>query len=276
MVQGVKEVQLIMSKDKYIEGQDFFRIGRVRISVTNEERAVNSIKEAIRNDQKGYVCVSTLRTVVIANKDDKYQEVMENSLMNTPDGTPLVWCGHWWGLKEVQRACGPHIFPRMLQDKDPQLKHFFLGDTEDTLATLARKATEEFGANVVGSYSPPFKPLEEYDIEGMAKMVNDSGATIVWTSLTAPKQDYLDSKLLPYINDGVVLIGVGAAFRSVIGGLRQPDGIMQKLGLAGLIFRRKGRSRWKQAGWYFKHTLYLIKYFFWIKWRRMTRKNYCE
>ena len=101
--------------------KDFFRIGRVRISVTDEDRAINYIKEAIHSKRKGYVCISTLRTVVIANKDDKYQEVMENSLMNTPDGTPLVWCGHWWGLKEVQRACGPHIFPRMLKDKDPEL-----------------------------------------------------------------------------------------------------------------------------------------------------------
>lgn len=258
----------------HIEDHDFFRIGRVRISVTDEERAINTIKEAIHNKQKGYVCVSTLRTVVIANKDDKYQEVMENSLMNTPDGTPLVWCGHWWGLKEVQRACGPHVFPRMLKNKNPELKHFFLGDTKETLDALTKKATEEFGAKVVGSYSPPFKPLEEYDIEGLANIINDSGATIVWTALTAPKQDFLDSMLLPYINEGIVLVGVGAAFRSVIGGIRQPDGIMQKMGLAGIIFHRKGRSRWKQAGWYFKHTLYLIKYFFCIKWRRMTGKNY--
>ena len=156
------------------------------------------------------------------------------------------------------------------------MKHFFLGDTKETLEALAKKATEEFGAKVVGSYSPPFKPLEEYDIVSLAKMINESGATIVWTALTAPKQDFLDSMLLPYINQGVVLVGVGAAFRSVIGGIRQPDGILQKMGLAGIIFHRKGRSRWKQAGWYFKHTLYLIKYFFCIKWRRMAGNNYWE
>lgn len=263
-----------MSKDKYVEGQEFFRVGRVRISVTDEEKAIQTIKEAVHRKQKGYVCVSTLRTVVIANKDDKYQTVMENSFMNTPDGTPLVWCGHWWGLKNVQRACGPHIFPRMLKDKDSELKHFFLGDTEETLAALKKKATDEYGANVVGSYSPPFKPLEEYDIEGLAKMINDSGATIVWTSLTAPKQDFLDSKLTPLIRDGIVMIGVGAAFRSVIGGLRQPDGVLQKMGLAGLKFRRKGRSRWKQFQWYLKHSFYLLKYFFEIKWKKMTGKVY--
>lgn len=261
---------------KYVEGQDFFRIGRVRISVTDEEKAIESIKEAIRKKQKGYVCVSTLRTVVIANKDGKYQEVMENSLMNTPDGTPLVWCGHWWGLKEVRRACGPHIFPRMLKDKDPQLKHFFLGDTEETLAALTKKAMEEFGTNVVGSYSPPFKPLEEYDIEGMAKMINDSGTNVVWTALRAPKQDILNYMITPYLNDGIVMIGVGAAFRSALGMMRQPDGLFQKAGLAGLFFRRPGVTLWQQIKWYLKHSCYLTKYFFIINLRRLKGVNYYD
>lgn len=265
-----------MSKDKYVEGQEFFRVGRVRISVTDEEKAIQTIKEAVHRKQKGYVCVSTLRTVVIANKDDKYQTVMENSLMNTPDGTPLVWCGHWWGLKNVQRACGPHIFPRMLKDKDSELKHFFLGDTEETLAALKKKATEEYGANVVGSYSPPFKPLEEYDIEGLAKMINDSRATIVWTALRAPKQDILNSMITPYLNDGIVMVGVGAAFRSVLGVLKQPDGFMQKIGLAGVLFKRPETSWWSELKWYVEHVCYLIEYFFTIKWRRLIGRRYYE
>ncbi len=256
--------------------KDFFRIGRTRISITDEDRAINTIKEAIHNKQKGYVCVSTLRTVPIANRDDPYWQVMENSLMNTPDGTPLVWCGHWWGLGEVQRACGPHIFPRMLQDKDPELKHFFLGDTEETLAALTKKATEGFGATVVGSYSPPFKPLEEYDIEGLAKMINDSGATVVWTALRAPKQDFLNARLVPYLNEGIICVGVGAAFRSVIGKLRQPDGLLQKMGLAGLLFRRKGVSWWQEVKWYSVHVLILVKYYVCIHWNRLMGRKYYE
>lgn len=254
----------------------FFRIGRVRISITDEDKAIGDIKKYIQKKQGGYICISTLRTVVIANKDDEYQKVMENSLMNTPDGTPLVWCGHWWGLKEVQRACGPHIFPRILKDKDPILKHFFLGDTDETLASLTKKATEEFGALVVGCYSPPFAPLEEYNMQDIAKKINESGANIVWTSLRAPKQDILNARLLPLLNDGIVLIGVGAAFRSVIGGLRQPDGILQKMGLAGLKFRRKGASWWYLGKWYLKHVIHLTKYFLIINWKRVLGKKYYD
>lgn len=254
----------------------FFRIGRVRISITNEEHTIKTILNTIQNKQKGYICISTLRTVPIANKDDKYQMVMENSIMNTPDGTPLVWCAHWWGLKQVQRACGPHIFPRMLKIQDVGLKHFFLGDTKETLEKLTQKATKDFGANIVGSYSPPFAPIEEYDFRSIAKIINESGANLVWTALRAPKQDFLNAMLVPYLNDGIVCLGVGAAFRSVIGELSQPDGILQKMGLAGLLFKRQGISWAQQIKWYIKHSIILIKYFFDIYFKRITGKKYYE
>ena len=251
------------------QDNNFYRIGRVRISITNENDAVKFILEHVKGKKGGYICISNMRTVSIANRDDKYQEVMENSLMNTPDGTPLVWCGHWWGLKEVGRACGPHIFSRLLQEKDNDLKHFFLGDTNETLATLKKKVTEEYGTNIAGCYSPPFKPLEEYGIESIAKMINDSGANIVWTSLRAPKQDFLAAMLAPHMNDGVVIVGVGAAFRSEIGQLRQPDGFLQKIGLAGLLFKRKDSSWWTEFKWYAVQSTLLMKYFITIKWRKI-------
>lgn len=261
---------------EYFKNQDFFRIGKVRVSVTDEDQTINTIKDIVKNNWKGYICISTLRTVAFAEKNKRYREVMEKSLMNTTDGTPLVWCAHWWGLKNVKRACGPHIFPRMLNDKDPQLKHFFLGDTEETLSALTIKARTEFGATVVDTYSPPFKPLEEYDIKGIAKKINDSGANIVWTALRAPKQDILNAMISPYLNDGIVLIGVGAAFRSVLGIINQPDGFLQKIGLAGILFKRPERKWSNLIGWYVKHASYLVKFFFIIKWKKLRGKKYWE
>ena len=196
--------------------------------------------------------------------------------MNTPDGTPLVWCGHWWGLKEVGRTCGPHIFSRILKEKNSTLKHFFLGDTEETLANIKKKVTKEYGTQVTGTYSPPFKPLEEYDIEGIAKMINESGANIAWTSLRAPKQDYLGALLVPHLKEGIVVVGIGAAFRCEIGGLRQPDGFLQRIGLAGLLFKRKGSSWWKVFRWYAIQSTMLIKYFFTIKWRKFKGIKHYE
>ena len=247
----------------------YYYIGRVPIAITNIDKTAALIYDTIVRSGKGYVCVSNMRTVTLANKDDKYDKVMKHSLLNVPDGTPLVWCARWWGIKKAECVRGQMLFRKMLADKEGRFRHFFLGDTDDTLAKVEKKAEETAGAQVCGSYSPPFAPLEEFDINGIAAMINSSGANVVWTSLRAPKQDYLASMLLPLLKGGIVVIGVGAAFRGYIGELSVADsGFLQRSGLSGLAMRREGRSIWTQLWWYVKHTFVLMGYFCSIKWKR--------
>lgn len=261
---------------KYNPEFDCYKVGKAPVLVTNQGDVVKRVKDLIYNGKKGYICISTMRTVVIANNEQNYLEVMENSLFNTPDGTPLVWCGRAWGIKQAERACGPHLFDDLLEDKDPSLRHFFLGDTEETEMRLKEKCEKEYGTQIVGMYSPPFAPLEEYDILGIANLINDSGANIVWTSLRAPKQDYLNAMLAPHVNDGVLLIGVGAAFRYKIGELKSPDGFLQKIGLAGLLFIRKDSKPLNELKWYVKHSCYLLKYLVGILCKRLMGKPYYQ
>lgn len=223
----------------------FYRIGRVRISITNEDDAVKSIINFVEEKKGGYICISNMRTVSIANRDDKYQEVMENSLMNAPDGMPLVWMARLWGLKDVQRTVGPDLFTAMLNDKENGIKHFLLGDTEETLAQMQERYAAD-GANIVGSYSPPFCELDEFDYPSIAKQINDSGANIVWLSLRAPKQDFFAVRLLPYL-DKKICIGVGAAFRFSLGQIKHPPKIIKKLGLTGFFWRE---NKMKLVKWY--------------------------
>lgn len=253
---------------------DFFAIGRTRILITNQKDLTQRVKLLIKEGKKGYICISTMRTVVIANKDNSYHKVMANSLFNTPDGTPLVWCGKAWGIKTAKRACGPHLFDDLLEDKDPGLRHFLLGDTRETEEKLKIKCEREYGTQIVGLYSPPFAPLEEYDVKGIAKMINDSGANIVWTSLRAPKQDFLNAMLTPYLNEGIILIGVGAAFRYKLGELKSPDGFLQKVGLAGLLFKRNDSKILNELQWYIKHSYYLVIYLIQILLKRIRGVSY--
>lgn len=230
------------------------RIGRVYISTMSADEAAGEIAGIVMSGGRGYVCVSNMRTVVIASRDDEYLRVMQNSLLNLADGTPLVWCGKLWGVSGMERCCGPDLMGKMLPMKG--LRHYFLGDTRAVLDKLTATSRSVFGAEVLGSYSPPFAPLDEYDIAGMASMINESGANVVWTSLRAPKQDFLGRKLLPYLNDGIVLIGVGAAFRFLTGEYELDRGVLQKIGLGGLKCLRN-TTFFKEMWWYVKHSLYL-------------------
>ena len=225
-----------------------YRIGKVYISRTTPESAISAITTAVKEGRSEYICVSNVRTVSYANKHEDYCNLMNNAYMCTPDGMPLVWMARLWGLKDVQRTVGPDLFIAMLNDKESGIKHFLLGDTEDTLAQMKEKYAGN-GANIVGSYSPPFCELDEFDYPSIAKQINESGADIVWLSLRAPKQDFFAVKLLPHL-DKKICIGVGAAFRFSLGQIKHPPKIVKKLGLTGFFWRK---NKLKLIKWYIIH-----------------------
>lgn len=253
----------------------YFKIGRVKIDVTSYQKTIDLIKDVILRKDKGYICVSNMRTVAIANRDDAYLEVMENSLMNTPDGAPLIWCARLWGIKDAQRVCGPDLFEKALIEDPTGIKHYFLGETVETLNRLNARLSES-DTVISGTYSPPFKPLEEYDLQGIANRINESGANVVWTSLKAPKQDFLNAKLLPLLNNGIVLIGVGAAFRVFLREYKTPKGFLAKMGLGGFTIIRNDSNIWKELIWYSKHSVLLAQYMVCIFFRRLIGKKAYE
>lgn len=214
--------------------QDKYRIGKVFGSVTNPRAVVERVKKAVADGKNDYICVASIRSVFTGNSNPDYAEVINNAMMCLPDGMPLVWTAKVWGLKQVERSSGPELFLSLLQDPDNGIKHFLLGDTEDTLTAMKEKYK---GSLIVGSYSPPFCKVDEFDYPGIAKMIKESGANIVWIALQAPKQDFFSTMLLPHL-EHTLCIGVGAAFRFSLGEYAMPPILFQKLGLTGLFWRK--------------------------------------
>lgn len=259
----------------YEQGKDRFRIGKTYISCTNIPDVKQRIALAVKEGMNTYICVSNPRTVIYATKYEDYREVMKNSFMNLPDAEPMQWAAKLWGLKEVKRTMGPIIFKEMLSEPQNGLKHFLLGDTDETLEKITKKFTDEAGANIVGIYSPPFCSLDEYDYEGMAKMINESGADLVWVSMRAPKQDFFAARIQPYL-DKKICIGVGAAFRFNLGEYKMAPPIIKKLGLMGLYWGSKGKPFGKFLRDYFFRVPHYMWYLFKIPFRRLVGKKYYE
>lgn len=248
-----------------------FRIHKTFISRTNPDDAIAQITEAALNGKGGYICVSNLRMVRYAAEDGTYRQLMEESFMNWPDGMPLSWCGRLWGLKDVGCTRGPDIFRTMMERGDKGLKHFLYGDTQEVLDQIVERYGKS--ADIAGTFSPPFIPLEEYDLDAMAQMIQESGANVVWTAMTAPKQDFFDrlmAKKLP----SVLFIGVGRAFRISVGIVKDAPGWAQKSGLGGVfISKKKPLARlWSPI----RRSIILTGYFIRIIYGRIIGKKYYE
>lgn len=252
-----------MDKTKY-------RVGKTYISRTNPNDAIVKVTEAALNGQGGYICVSNMRMVQYAGEHPEYNQLMKDSFMNWPDGRPLGWCGKMWGLHEVQCTSGPSTFKKMMSNPNPQLKHFLLGDTQDVLDEIVATYSD---ATIVGTYSLPFVEVDKFDYTSIAKMIEESGANVVWTAMTAPKQDLFNQKLSVHLPH-VVMIGVGRAFRISIGKVKDAPEWAKKMGVGGMYIGRKSKPQ--LLLWYIRKTFVLCSYYLSICGSRITGKKYYE
>lgn len=211
-----------------------FYVGKLLVSATHLDEVVPYIEALAQSGESHLVAAPCFRNVMVAEKDPHYAEFMNMATVAVPDGMPLVWFGKLNGFKRIRQTPGPQVFRCLLEHSESGVKHFLLGDTEETLCRIKERFPD---ALIVGTLSPPFCGIDEFDYAAYAKAINESGAHIVWLSLTAPKQDYFAERLMPLI-PGKVVVGVGAAFRYVLGGFKEPSPVIRKMGLTGLVWRK--------------------------------------
>lgn len=170
-----------------------FNIGKIKINITNLDDTLCHIDNAINKKHYGYICVTNSRTAYQANKDDTYLKIQNNSLMTVPDGMPLIWIAHNKGYNKVGRVCGPDLFPAIIKiSKVKGYSHYFYGSTQNTIDLIQQKMRNEHPEIVLkGAVSPPFQPIESYDIDELAKEINRLQPTFFWCGLGAPKQEQL-------------------------------------------------------------------------------------
>lgn len=204
----------------------------VRVSALNLRTAVASIGEAIDAGRPGYVCVTGVHGVIESQRDEDLRQIHNNAFLVTPDGMPLVWSLRSAGHRDSSRVYGPDLMLGVFEAGQARGdRHFLYGSTPATLARLQERLLERFpNAEIVGTYSPPFRPLTSEEEAAIAKEINEAGPDIVWVGLSTPRQERWMAAMRSSL-DAPLLIGVGAAFDFHAGMKRQAPKIMQRSGL---------------------------------------------
>jgi len=204
----------------------------VGISVLNLQTALDEIAGAIREKRKGYICVRDAHGVMLAQKDAGFRRILNEAFLCTPDGMPMVWMGRLRGHREMGRVYGPDLMLEVCawSEKNP-CRHFFYGGVPGVAELLAEKLKAKFPKlEVVGTFTPPFRPLNADEEKELREMVRAAKPDILWVGLSTPKQEKFMAEFLPKL--GVTLmIGVGAAFDFHSGRVRQAPRWMHRSGL---------------------------------------------
>lgn len=217
------------------------------INVTSYKDACDRIQAWAEARKSCYIVAANVHVVVTAYWQRRYQKIINQAALVTPDGMPLVWALRALGIKGQTRVYGPDLMLAWC-DRATQLELpiYLYGGTESMLEKLQHNLTQQFpGLAIAGSYAPPFRPLTlEEDVEDIQR-INDSGAAVVFVGLGCPKQEEWMARQQGQVT--AVMIGVGAAFSFHSGEITQAPRWMMKLGLEWLYrFSQEPRRLWQR------------------------------
>jgi len=203
----------------------------------NTEGALARIEEMIGSRQPHYVVTANVDFLVQARDDIELRRILFDAHLVVADGMPLVWASRWLGNALPERVTGSGMTPLLLARAEAKgWRVFFLGGTEQSVAQAAANTRARHPRlQLVGSYSPPFKPLVEMDHEAILRRLRETQPDLLLVAFGCPKQEKWMN--MHYRSAGVpVAIGVGATIDFLAGTVKRAPGWMQRAGLEW-IFR---------------------------------------
>ncbi len=175
--------------------------------------AVRIIEDAVRERVKGYVCVTSVHGVMEAQRDPEFRDILNQALLVTPDGMPTVWVGRIQGNPGMKRVFGPDLMLEVCRrSAGTGIRHFLYGGKPGIADELAEGLRRRFpGITVVGTFTPPFRPLEPCEQLALQRQLEAAPPDIIWVGLSTPKQEKFMAENFQRL-PGKIMVGVGAAF----------------------------------------------------------------
>ena len=206
------------------------------ISKTSYTEVVALCRQWAQEGSSHYICVTSVHGVIIAKDDPAFAEILNAADVVTPDGMPVVWALRSFGAAGQQRVYGPTLMLELCRSAAQHgVRIYLYGGHPEVLAPLEANLKQKFpGLQIVGSYSPPFRPLTVEEDAKIQEEIRRSGAHLVFVGISTPKQErwmFQHRNAFP----GVTMIGVGAAFDFHAGVKAQAPPWMQKAGLEWLF-----------------------------------------
>ena len=189
----------------------------------NRKKVHDSISKCIKLNRADYICVADGVILNIANKKPDYLKIVNGGMFSICDSGYVPLYIRWIYGEHYEQYCGSLIFMDIIRSR--KYRMIFMGASQNILNGLKENLKKE-NPDVAGMQfvELPYKDVEDFDYEGIAKEIEVDGADIIWIALGAPKQEIFMSRLKPYLKKGVI-IAVGAAFKfySGVGEKRAPQ-----------------------------------------------------
>jgi N-acetylglucosaminyldiphosphoundecaprenol N-acetyl-beta-D-mannosaminyltransferase len=205
----------------------------VPVSLVDYDRAIAVMDDLIERRERGYVCAAPVHALMVAQDDPEMLAALRGSTLVVPDGMPVVWAANLLGERLRDRVYGPELMLRYSKHSAERGHRVWLygGRDQGSLVQLALSLRRRHpGIQVVGGYSPPFRPLGEDEESAVARQINEARPDVLWVGIGVPKQEKWMARMRERL-DVPVMCGVGAAFDFHAGRVSMAPSWMQERGL---------------------------------------------
>ena len=253
------------------------KILRSDVHATSYEEAAQRVIAWSRSRQSCYVCAANVHMLMEAWDSPTFSEVVDDAVLVTPDGMPLVWGLRLLGFPEASRVYGPTLALHVCKAAtDHQIPVGLYGGTEESLQTFIKFLRASFpGIQIKCAISPPFRSLSPEEDHAYTQQIIDSGVQILLVGIGCPKQEFWMAAHQSRIP--AVMLGIGAAFDFHSGKVKQAPECLQKLGMEWAFrFAMEPRRLWKR--YIYNNPRFIILFLFqwmtgWFGWQPYQKQR---
>lgn len=216
----------------YQRKRDLTVCGIVGVCATTKEEFVKEAFSMPTTPVSGTIDLVGVPAIISAKEDPKVAQMYASCSFAGIDGMPIVKLAQKQGI-QCERCAAPDIMGMMFAESVKQGKtHYFYGGKDNEVLTKLRENLERDypGIQIVGMYSPPFRPLTEEEDKQICDEINALKPDFVWVGIGAPKQEMWMWEHREKIH-GTVMLGVGAGFNFFAGTLDKAPAWMEKASL---------------------------------------------
>ena len=219
-------------------------IGAVSLHAIAGDEVLSALDALVDDDAHHFVAFCDAHVFVRANREPGVRAILARASLLLPDGVSVTAGARLLGKRFDARVTGPETMLRYLSHGVTlDRRHFFYGGAAGVAERLAERLSHQIpGLWVVGTYTPPFRPLTQEEDDEVKALIEESRADVVWVGLGAPKQEQWMLEHLGKIKVPLMM-GVGAAFDFHSGARKWAPAWMRRAGLEWVFRTATGGQR---------------------------------
>ncbi len=214
---------------------DCLNIFGVSIEIGDKKTVIDKIKRAFSDSCTISVFTPNPQMLMLAEKNEKFKDILCGGDILLPDGVGVCIAAKLLGTPLPDRITGIDTAENLLEyASDGDIPVFLLGGKDGVAARAAKKIKARYPRLCIcGTHHGYFEKSGE-DNDGVIKMINESGAKILFVCFGAPLQETWTAENKERLNSVKLYMGLGGALDVWSGDIKRAPSFMQKAGLEWL------------------------------------------